>query len=557
MVFTICLIASAQMTLDQKVQDFQQLAALYAKNYAPYEWKILSQGFDLYNLAPWLVRVRATKDDLEFVDLCMEYVASLNDAHDGVNFQSTFRADLNIRVDIYDGKVLIDNINRSRLSATAYPFQIGDELVSVDGKTPEEWISILSKYNASANASSTRRTAVSMIVYRNQMYYPYAHQIPDSATVVIRRQNDALETYDIPWLKRYTPVTFIGPVPSPRTGATRTRLESSEDTEPGYMAPLRQLRNVRLPDGRQTVLNLGSSSPIFRLPSNFQQRLGSSSSSTLYSGSYEAYPSKIGFIRIAQFPSDSYVLSQFEREIVWMQQNTDGLVIDVMRNPGGDACQVESMLQRVIPFKFRTMGFAIRATAYWIYDFAASLGNAKLAGAPQPVIDQYEMLLKEVETAYQESRGNTGPLPLCGTSLEIEPAKDSYGNVIAYTKPLMVLTDEFSASGGDVFPAIIQDNSRGTIFGMRTMGAGGSLSSVDSDATTYSELTASVTRSLMVRKEPVVTPDLPPAPFIENIGVRPDVEWDYMSKLNLLNSGRDYVDHFTYIMLELIQKSKP
>jgi len=24
-----------------------------------------------------------------------------------------------------------------------------------------------------------------------------------------------------------------------------------------------------------------------------------------------------------------------------------------------------------------------------------------------------------------------------------------------------------------------------------------------------------------------------------------------------LNSGRDYVDHFTYIMLELIQKSKP
>ena len=134
--FAFCLAASAQMTLDQKVQDFQQLAALYAKNYAPYEWKILSQGFDLYNLAPWLVRVHATKDDLEFVDLCMEYVASLNDAHDGVNFQSTFRADLNIQVDIYDGRVLIDNINRSRLPAATYPFQIGDELVSVDGKTP-------------------------------------------------------------------------------------------------------------------------------------------------------------------------------------------------------------------------------------------------------------------------------------------------------------------------------------------------------------------------------------------------------------------------------------
>ena len=46
----------------------------------------------------------------------------------------------------------------------------------------------------------------------------------------------------------------------------------------------------------------------------------------------------------------------------------------------------------------------------------------------------------------------------------------------AYTKPLMVMVDEFSASGADMFPAIIQDNHRGPIFGTRTMGAGGAWS---------------------------------------------------------------------------------
>jgi C-terminal processing protease CtpA/Prc len=35
----------------------------------------------------------------------------------------------------------------------------------------------------------------------------------------------------------------------------------------------------------------------------------------------------------------------------------------------------------------------------------------------------------------------------------------------AYTKPLMMLVDEFSASGADMLPAIIQDNRRGPLFG--------------------------------------------------------------------------------------------
>ena len=100
---------------------------MFAKNYAPYEWKRDVIGFDLYRLTPWLQRVHHA-DDLDFQDALIEYVASLNDAHSGISFPSNFSASLAFTVDIYDGKVLIDSVNRLLLPAAQYLFDAGDEL---------------------------------------------------------------------------------------------------------------------------------------------------------------------------------------------------------------------------------------------------------------------------------------------------------------------------------------------------------------------------------------------------------------------------------------------
>jgi hypothetical protein len=88
---------------------------------------------------------------------------------------------------------------------------------------------------------------------------------------------------------------------------------------------------------------------------------------------------------------------------------------------------------------------------------------------------------------------------------------------------------------------------------MRTMGAGGSVSD-GNPAGYYSEGLASVTQTLGVRANPVITKDYPPAPLIENIGVRPDIQNDYMTKSNLLNKGQDFVTAFTNAILAQIGK---
>ena len=89
LIATLCY---AQLTIDQKVSDFQALAALYAKRYGPYEWKRDVIGFDLLNAAPWLDKIVATKDDLDFYELLSEYVSRLNDAHDVYTLPSNFIA---------------------------------------------------------------------------------------------------------------------------------------------------------------------------------------------------------------------------------------------------------------------------------------------------------------------------------------------------------------------------------------------------------------------------------------------------------------------------------
>src|SRR5215831_2652811 len=193
-------IAHAQLTADQRVADFTQLANLYAKNYGPYEWKVNALKYDLLDLTPWLDRVRNATNDLDFQEVLIEYVASLNDAHDLVAFPTTFFVRLPFTVDIYDGKVLIDSISRPDMPVRRYPFTVGDQLVSVDGRAVQDLIQSFRKYAISANQRSTDRIAATRIVSRSQQIMPHASDVLDAASIVVQRSNGILETYSVPWI---------------------------------------------------------------------------------------------------------------------------------------------------------------------------------------------------------------------------------------------------------------------------------------------------------------------------------------------------------------------
>src|SRR5688572_14682000 len=324
--------ASAQLTVDQKIHDFENIAAVYAKRYAPYEWKKELFGFDLFDLRPWLDRVAQSSDDLEFFEIVMEYVASLNDTHSSFAMPSSFTADLGFSVDIYDGKVVIDSINRTRLPLAQYPFQIGDQLISVDGTPVEELMTEFSRFLKRGSPLSAKRTVADFLTFRPQSRIPRAIDLGTVATVVIERSSGALQTFSIPWLKSGMPLRWIGPVPSPQFSSSFALAEAAG--LPSYYGPWLELTNFHLPDddpllrgdtvsdtgettSRRYVLGLGQRAPVFAagLPSNFVQRLGRVASDFHFSGTYESEGVRIGYLRIPNFAPPATALTELRNEI--------------------------------------------------------------------------------------------------------------------------------------------------------------------------------------------------------------------------------------------------
>lgn len=557
------------LTGQQRIADLEQVSAMFAKYYAPYEWKRDVVGFDLLRLTPWVQRIRHS-DDLDFQEALIEYVASLNDVHSYISFPSNFSATTGISADIYDGKVLIDSIDRSLLPAAQFPFGVGDEIIAVDGRGIWEVIASLRKYYMLGNSRSTDRYAAGRVFNRFQSVMPHAPDVGDSAAVMVKFAATGIQqTYDVPWQKAGVPLWSQGPVPSPRRGngvislppgqadsvagssAFQGRgfhadaLGVEDDTLPPYMQPLRALLNCTVSANRVGVRNLGSKTPVYAPPAGFVQRLGASSTHFFLTGTFLANGLRIGLIRIPTMSpsSASTALSQLNSEITFMNANTDALIVDVSRNLGGSISYTESIAQRLIPTPFKTVGFEIRATANWIASLDAALMSAVSSGAPASVVTNLESNLNEVIAAFNENRGRSAPISLnLSGSLTLNPAN------VAYSKPLMILVDEFSASAAEMLASIIQDNDRGVLFGMRTMGAGGGVWTFD--ATAYTEGAVGITLSMANRGVQVTTPEYPTSPYIENIGVRPNLVADIMTRANLMTGGLPYTQAFVTAIVQ-------
>lgn len=594
----------AQLTKDQKIADFNQLVGLYAKNYGPYELKRDVFGFDLFNLQPWLDQINQSKTDIEYYDILVNYVASLRDSHDEFTLASTFEAWMHMDGDIYDGKFLIDFVDRTYLPRAKYPFTVGDELVSVDGKPVADLLNTLAPYavNGSSNPTSRQRLAAATITDRYQGWYPRAGDVTDTATIVVQRQGGATETYTIPWDLFGARIVNAGLTQTPkaktaaqdqefRAGLRRSasrvvRVRGSEMTDdgseanswgvwtgepaavepdviPDYMATQVALQNMSAAAApKNFALASGLSpfdslTPAFSPPTGFTLRLGAKSTDLFLSGTFTSGTNKIGFIRIPTFgpASTTLALQQFGTEIQYMQQNTDGLVLDLMGNGGGSICYAGSLASWVIPTTFRGGAQQLRATLNWRASFSSSLQSAKNRNAAQWIIDLYTAYLAEVNSALAENRGMTGALPLCGASFDVAPPVDTKGNVLSYTKPILALTDNFTLSSAEIFTMYLQDNKRATIFGTRTDGGGGNVVSFSS-ATNYSEGNARVTEGLITRLQPVAVPGFPTLNYYDGVGIYPDLQQDYMTADNLQTGGTAFVKAFTSAISDLIQKSK-
>ncbi|MEZ5400597.1 MAG: S41 family peptidase [Bryobacteraceae bacterium] len=533
--------AIAQLTPEQRLFDFEQLVSVFAKNYGPYEWKRDRMNFDLYRTEPWVERIRAAKDDLEYQEILSEYVASLQDAHSQFVVSSNFSAAIGLGADIYDGRVLVDTVDRTELPEDRYPIHAGDEVLSIGGREAMEIVRDLSRFIGLSEPRSRLRAAAGQLFSRPQALFPRAQEVGETAVVAIRHAGGNSATYEIPWVRRGVPVEAPSPIRSPKgaqsrqASATVSLLNRLDRRQAAWQARLR---------------GIGSRNPYFRLPDGFQPRLGRNRTDVHYSGIYEAEGKRIGFLRIPSFSPSSSALALFELqlELAFLNENTDGLVVDVGRNPGG-SCFGLPLLQMLIPWEFELAGEQLRATLNLLADAETQLAIARILDTEEEV-RRLEEIAAKIRAALDEDRGLTERLPICASTFQHQPQRDRNGNITAYNKPMIVLVDEFTISWGDHFAAAIQDNGRGKLFGYRTNGAGGQVSAAP--AGFFTEAVTTFSQGQGARNRVIGFEDVGATNLIENAGVRPEIVYDVMTEENLRLDGAPYVAAFTKAILDEI-----
>jgi hypothetical protein len=558
----------AQLTANQRERDFMTLANVFAKRYAPANWKIEALGANLFHISPWVAKVRAAQSDIEFLEICSQYVSSLEDGHAQYISAGNFVADLGFYVDLYDNKLLIDFIDRFLLPSSIFPVQRGDELLTIDGRPAREVVRDFAKLHTYANPRYTERIAADALTYRRQADIPSAGLLGETATVTIRRQSGAVESYTLDWFTEGTPIRKFGAIPEffetdrsrmrqqpfvPDLGGTTEiplwekvhhsfkRWSLHEQNDP-LRRGLRKDPETGEERDRRFFLGYGSNRPVWQLPQGFMIRQGRNPNDYFFTGTYMSEGKRIGYLRIGAFNTLTQAqTSILNNEILFFNDNTDGLVVDVMRNPGG-TCSLATILQRLMRSgTFTHFSELIRPSFELISAYDEVLLLLEILGAPEHLLELYRFERGMLASAYFDGRGLTGPVPACAFELELPTAP------FAYQKPMIVLIDDFSTSAADIFPAIIQDNGRAKLVGTRTSGAGGRVTLAAAGA--MSEARTTMTESLVVRAKEYQYEGFPRSPFIENVGVRPDIELDYMTTENLLLDGAPFVDAFTRIIL--------
>ena len=244
--------------------------------------------------------------------------------------------------------------------------------------------------------------------------------------------------------------------------------------------------------------------------------------------------------------------SQYLRGETAGRANRDGLIVDLTRNIGGSICLVDDILPYLLPEGYPVFTVEFRVTWYQIFELRGAIEVLRFLDADPEEIAEVQFQLEAFEEAVKAGKPRSAKLPGCGTNYQRGPAVDrATGQPAVYSKPVILLVDEFPASAGEIMAAVLQDAGRVTTVGTRTAGAGGAAGGTL--AGVYSEAEVALTIALGYRSKSIVSDDLPTAALIENIGIRPDIPLELMTAENLANRGKPYLDRALEIAAEKIQ----
>lgn len=538
------------LTVEEALADFDTLVSTFRDQYGPLEFKERRFELSFDQLAQGLrSELETARTDAQIFNIYSRFVSSFRDGHVSIRFNGkSSRGENRARIPLFaeaiEGKAVISSVTDE--SIVSLGIAVGDIVLSVDGRSPDEWLELFKQTDALGNPISDEHLLLRL--FSRKIEQGSAYPTAATARVVVQKPDGSVVENDLTWRR------------SNDLGIT---LNPSAARHPGQ---IRMIAPIAAELNREAGIDkMGSFEPFFRTEAvlqkfefvevsaneSFLKRYDADPATApkVYSALYEQNGKRILLVRQPTYSPETYeevaeLLKVYRATLDQFDSLADVLVIDQTNNPGGylDYCVGFSQMFMQKPGAHFLQ--AMNADRKWIDEMRRYAFELDPEFRSEQSL-KYLSLADAIEADYDAGKSITAPLPFYGEK-RLQPDA-------AYTwkKPVLVLINELAGSCGDIFPMMVKRNQSGVLFGQRTMGLGGNVEQFELSA---SRASVSLTRGLFTtHKEPAEFVD---ADFAENNGVLPDIA--YTPTVDDFRNGYTaYVGRFTEEAVRLASDPAP
>jgi C-terminal processing protease CtpA/Prc len=509
----------------------------FAQGYAPLLWK--QQTFNL-SLDEELRLAQNKVDECQTMRECrnavVQFLASTRDYHVGYSFYSTEMSTLPLTIKSFEGKFIVVEVDDKKLDQKLIPIAVGDEVLEFNGNAIAEEAQKLFEHEV-VNVEVTDRAYADLMLTRRRASRNY--NVPKGTVDLKVKSNKEDKIYDVQLTWEYKPDSFA-------------RIDRPQKkSKLGFRLP--QMLSMK-------ALEMSNAASPYSLGTreSFLPAFGDKIWESEAENTFDAYIFKneigklIGVVRIPSYTPDDEIkaVEQFGKIIERFQKVTDGMIIDQNNNPGGSVFYLYALASMLTDKALHTPKHKMAITYSEVQEAiditkqlkdvtdnesAVKEMGSDLSGYPvsYQVVTMIRNFADFILAEWKAGKKLSSPYYIWGVD-KINP------NVkVQYTKPILVLTNELDFSGGDFFPAIMQDNKRVTVVGQRTAGAGGYVHSMEYPSAfglTQIGYTGSIAERLSLNP-------------IENLGVTPDILLP-MTVEDVRNEFKPYRDAVMKVMNE-------
>jgi hypothetical protein len=513
---------------EKMILDFDEIVNRIANFYGPLSFKEQKYNFTLSELAATTREaLKKSTTDADAIGHIKKFLAKFHDAHISLYGGMLHEAVLTNKMIPIAVLPLDDKFFVLESELAAEGIQPGDEVISIDGKTPGELLVSINQYSNSGHDLANLRMNADHLFYRDyylQDIYPQT----DTATVRFLSKTSGLFDRTLVWRR----------VPGLQGQQVLQALKKKSPFSLG--SP----RSFFVSPHIQQVFAMKDESKIVEKAEK-PEEMNEQIDAFLYRHSGKV----ILLVRQNTYTNDPAKYLPAYRELLREFRGiADVLVIDQTNNNGGSLNYAVDFFRLFSGKNSKNVVVKTNADLGWIQDSLLEYyqGRGSEGGERQALI-----VNQKLEELANDGTSEDKFMPLYMNNYLEGDAE------VQWTKPVLVLINELAVSCGDIVPLLFKGNDRAKLFGTRTMGGGGSVEKVVSGQHSHTGLIFEMTRSLITlyREDGKYTV----SELVENQGVSPDFPY-VISEKDLNDGFVGYVTAFSDVAASLTvprQESPP